>query len=372
MATTNWEPQMTHFHKTLARPLSVLSIQTTRLNHASTCKRKANAHSAKAAHSSTTMSRGETWSTHFQTFQKESHFHLCQKRLEILTREDTTTTTAAAPTSSTSTTQAARAKDLHHPSAHSNSVHWTLSHHLSSRSQASPRWQPSVASTQTSTSAQLQLPCKPKFRVCSSTASHQLRCLLPKLLKCKSNKCISNRCSKTMEMLQHHKATKTKAKVSTRIRVTATRTTSSLDLQRRTPSTDMKRRKAKTPIQRSARKVRRTNLSRKSMWPSKSPILQARRPSNQPKLKSQPRPRLQPKLLTTLLPNEVLKRNYKSLYEKPYLSPNYWLPIIEILLQMNLMRKLMMLKWIHRSLFTIFELYLRTKRHLYLIPTKEP
>ena len=253
------------------------------------------------------MRRRETWSTHFQICQKEWHFHLCQKRLEILTREDTTTTTVTTPTSRTSTTQATRTKDPHHPSAHSNSVHWTPHNNLSSRSQASPRWQLSVASIQTSTSAQLQLPCKLKSKVFNSTASHQPRCSLLKLLKCKSSKCTSNRCSKTMEMLQLHKATKTKA--STRIRVTATRTTSSPELQRRALSTDMKRRKAKTLIQRLARKVTRTNLSRRSMWPSKSPILQARRPNNHQKLKNQPRPKLLPKLLTTLLPNEELKRN---------------------------------------------------------------
>ena len=276
-----------------------LSIPTTRLNHASTCKKKANAHSVKAAHSSTAMVRRETWSTHFQIYQKEWHFHLCQKRLEILTRANTTTTTPV-PTSSTSTTRATRTKDPHHPSAHSNSVHWTPKLHLSSRLQASPRWQLSVASIQTSTSAQLQLPCKLKSKVFNSTASHQPRCLLLKLLKCKSSKCTSNRCSKTMEMLQLHKATKTKA--STRIRVTATRTTSSPDLLSLTLSTDMKRRSSKTLIQRLARKVTKTNLSRRSMWP-KSPILQARRPNNQP------RPRLLPKLLTTPLPNEELTRN---------------------------------------------------------------
>lgn len=315
---------MTHFHKTSAKLLSALSIPTTRLNHASTCKKKANAHSVKAAPSSTTMTRRETWSTLFQIYQKEWHFHQCQKRLEILTREDTTITTATTPTSSTSMTLATRATDPHHLSAHSNSVHWTPNHHLSSRSQASPRWQLSVASIQTSTSAQPQLPCKLKSKVSNSTASHQPRCLLLKLLKCKCSKCTSNRCSKTTEMLQLHRATKTKAKASTRIRVMATRTTSSPDLQRRTLSTDMKRRKAKTLIQRLARKVTKTNLSRKSMWPSKSPILQARRPSNQPKLRNQqrlnnqPRLMLQPKPLTTPLPNEELQRNWKPIYEKAH------------------------------------------------------
>jgi len=308
----SWDSQTILFHKTSAKPLSALSIPTTRLNHASTWKKKANVHLAKAAHSSTTAKRRETWSTLFQIYQKEWHFHQCQKRLEIHTRADTTTTTPAAATSSTSTTQPTRAQDPHHPSAHSNSVHWTPNHHLSSRLQASPRWLLSVASIQTSTSAQLQLLCKLKSKVCNSTASHKLRCSLLKLLKCKSSKCTSNSWTKTMEILQLHKATKTKARASTRIRVTATRTTSSQDLQRRTLNTDMKRRKVKTLIQRLARKATKINLSRKSMWPSKSPILLARRPSNhqklsnQPRLKNQPRPRLPLKLLTTPLPNEEL------------------------------------------------------------------
>jgi hypothetical protein len=40
--------------------------------------------------------------------------------------------------------------------------------------------------------------------------------------------------------------------------------------------------------------------------------------SNQPRLKNQPRLRLQLKLLTMPLPNEELKRNWKSIYEKAH------------------------------------------------------
>jgi hypothetical protein len=60
MEMTNSDNHMMHFHKTSAKPLLVLSIPTTRLNHASTCKKKDNAHSVKAAHSSMVMRRRET------------------------------------------------------------------------------------------------------------------------------------------------------------------------------------------------------------------------------------------------------------------------------------------------------------------------
>ena len=317
------------------------------------------AHTVMIAHSSTLMMRRETWSTHFQIFQKEWHFLLCLKRPEQITREDTTTTTT---TRVTSTTQATITKNLLHPSAHLHSVPWTPNQlHLWSKSQALLRLLPSVDSTQTSTFNQLlQWMSNNRSIRSSSVDNHQLRYLYLRIPRCKLSKCSTSKLTTTTEMFQPHRATKTKA--STRPRVTETRTTSSKNpqTQRRTPSTDTKRKKAKVLIKR-PRRVRKLKDNRRSMWPSKHQRL-----SNQPKMKNQSRLRSQsPNLLITPLPNEQLVPKLKSEYEidSPYLSPisiclcHYWV----VIANEDEWYKLMTLKWIHWSLFTLPELYLRKR-----------
>jgi len=312
---------MTHFHQISEKLLLELSIQITRPSHADTWKKMANAHSVKVAHSITMVKKKEIWLILFQIFQKVWLFHQCLKRLEIVIRADITITTVAVTPRTTSMTLL-KAAD-HHQSVHSNSAPWTLSHHPSSRSQALLKWLLLEVSIQTSTWAQPQLLCNLRFKVCNSTASH-LSCLLLRHLKCKCNRFTNNLWCKTIKEINRMLKTiptKIRARTtSTVTRVTTTKT-STQDLQRRIPNIDMRRKinLDKTVPQSLAKKVTRTNLSRKSMSLSskRATLIQRslylnKRPSNQPLPCNLPKLRHLSKLSTMQHLNEKLKWEIES------------------------------------------------------------
>ena len=241
--------------------------------------------------------RRESWLILFQIYQRESLFHQCQRRLDMVTRVDTTRTTAETPTSNTTMIPPTQATARHHLSVPSNSAHWTHNHHHSFRSPALQRWQPSVASIQTSTWAQLQSPCQLKFKDWTSMDNS------PQYLFHKCNITTRTKC-RTMEMHQPHQTIRIKAITKT----TTTRKTSSREAQRRALSTDMRRRKVRTP---KSKKVTKTKAKR-SMSPSKRRLTRLKNLSKLQKLMHQPRPRLLLKLSRTLLLNEKDARSWGS------------------------------------------------------------
>lgn len=245
----NSDKPMTHFHKTSVKLLSVPFTPTTRLNHASTWRKELNAHSVKVAHSSMMTKKRETWSTHFQIFQKVWLSHQCQKRSETKAKVvDTTILTLVTKTTTGTVTKTTKTVLLW---AHSSSHHWTNNshHHPWSRSPASLKWLLLVDSTQTSIWAQPQWTSNLRFN--------------------KSSLEINPRCS------LHHKCKTwcqwwtTNPKCKVKENNTGTTTT---DLQRaRTPSTDTRRR---TMQPRSLVKKERRTLSRKNILQSRKRTLQ--------------------------------------------------------------------------------------------------
>lgn len=92
------ESLLTHFLTSLEKLLSEPFILTTKLNHVNIWKNLVNANSETAALSTMMTKREEASSTHFQTFQKEWHYHQCQRDNKITdqrtkTTEDITTMT---------------------------------------------------------------------------------------------------------------------------------------------------------------------------------------------------------------------------------------------------------------------------------------
>ena len=225
---------------------------------------KVSASSVKAALSTTTRKREESWSTHFQTSQKVWPSHQCQRRWSTTTEARVTTTTEV---------QANLMPTVTHLQtwAKINSTVWTTKPQWSK----SPIWltwllspEASVASTQTSTCNQYQWASKvatmastPWAHTCSTNSkcsSHSLRLKVKTKLPAKSNKT---------------RAPKAKVMVK--------------DTRRRTRPLPA----AHLPAPNLAKKLR--NLSKKNMWPSR------RRVKKQPQSK-----RLTSQLKPTL-PNEL-------------------------------------------------------------------
>jgi len=86
--TAKWR---NHSQRTSERPLSAPSTQTTKLSLANSSSPEKNANSVTDAPSITAMQIRESWSTHFQTFQKAWLSLQCQRRWRAITVKRETT-----------------------------------------------------------------------------------------------------------------------------------------------------------------------------------------------------------------------------------------------------------------------------------------
>lgn len=238
------DSQMTLSQRTLVRPLSVLSTPTTKLSLART---EANANSVTAAHSITTTEREESWSTHFQIFQKVSLFLQCLRRWRATTakRETTmaiTSTIMFLLPSSTQTTTRTRTRWSKSPP----SLIWLLFLVISEDS------------TQTSTCLLCQLVSTTNTTWTDLVTCHHTWCTNSKC-RCK---CTS---SHSLTANQCHSETRP---LETPILLQA----ASQSILRPVLQTKMvkdMRRKIKTALPKSLQTRKGTSLSQKSTWPSK-------------------------------------------------------------------------------------------------------